>query len=169
MDKLELDARVARLERRVGYFVTLATLFAIGLAAFVGLAMTRRAVNAELSTPAMVMEVPAPPPALPPSPSAVFAPMPMPPAAGSMPALFQQLATIRELVEEQVITEAEWAAKKELLLAEPVTVGDLKSDLQGVQHLWNTQAISEAERDSLKARLLGIEEDCRGRDDPRRE
>jgi hypothetical protein len=143
--------------------------FAIGLAVFVGLAMTRRAAVAELSTPAMVMELAPPTPALLPSPSPVDPPMPMPPAAGSMPALFQQLSTIRELFEEKVITEAEWTAKKELLLAEPVAVGDLKSDLQGVQHLWSIQAISEAERDSLKAKLLGIEKDCRSHDDTRQE
>jgi hypothetical protein len=84
--------------------------------------------------------------------------MPMPPAEGSMAALEHQLSTFRELRNEGLISEEEWQAKKAGLLSQPVTPGDIRADLEMVRRLAEDQAICDAERDRLRAKLLGIEE-----------
>ena len=78
-----------------------------------------------------------------------------------MAALQEQLATLRDLRQQDLITEAEWHAKKDKLLSAPVKASDLRSDLERVRDLLDQQAICEGERDTLKKKLLEIEESGR--------
>lgn len=160
MDKLELDARVARIERRVSFLFGLAV---IGLGVFgmaLGLVLLRVTVSEAAPLPApTAVEVATP---LPTDHASYYAPTPSPAMGmmvsdGSMPQLYQQMKMLRELLGENAITTEEWEAKKTMLLAEPLAAGDLRSDLQGVQDLWTNKAITEGERDTIKAKLLGLD------------
>jgi len=145
MDKLELDARVARLERRSSHLTALVILMGAILACVLFFALVGRPDVSPVY--ATTVATPAPVPMLPP-----------PPADGSMAALHQQLATLRELRDQDLITEDEWHAKKDRLLAAPVKASDLRSDMERVRELFDQKAICEGERDTLKAKLLEIDE-----------
>jgi hypothetical protein len=155
MDKLELDTRVARLERRLSLLAA-GIVLAAGL--FAGAWCIAAIRQPDLVTPATAFEIPPPVPVATPVPTqflTVAAPMM---AEGSMPALQRELAMFHGLLDEGVIREEEWEAKKGRLLSQPVTPGDLRSDLEQVQQLWTEHLICEDERDALRAQLLGIEE-----------
>jgi hypothetical protein len=157
MDKLELDARVARLERRVGLLMTALFLAATGGVVLMYLALGGRAdaqpAHATVATPA--------------SPPHIFHSAPAPDAfmggmgmmmnaEGTMAALHQKLATLKQLREEGVINEQEWQAKKTKELGQPLNPGELRTDLEAAQRLYESQAISEDERADLRATLLGL-------------
>lgn len=158
MDKLELDARVVRLERSVGFLKAVSVLFVLGFAAhFLVFARSTRSGGPGLHFPhPTAVATPVPP-----APPMLAMPDAFPTedlAMGSMALLHHNLATIHDLRNRGIISEAQHDAKKGMLLTEELTPGDLRSDLEMVQNLWNTQAISDAERDTLRERLLGIEE-----------
>jgi len=149
MDKLELDARVARLERRCSHLTALVTAFGVALACMVFFALAEGQVNIPATAVyAAPMPMPTPAPMI----------TPAPPAHGSMAALHDQLATLRDLRNQDLITEDEWHAKKNKLLSAPVKASDLRSDLERVRDLVDQQAICEGERDTLKKKLLEIDE-----------
>ena len=76
---------------------------------------------------------------------------------GTMGALHQKLATLKQLRDEGVINEQEWQAKKAKELGQPLNPGELRSDLEAAQRLYESQAISEDERAELRAKLLGLD------------
>ena len=154
MDKLELDVRVARLERRSSHLTVLVALMGAALACMLFFALVG---HADVS-PAYATVLPMPTVA--PAPVATPAPMfpPAPPADGTMAVLHDQLATLRDLRNQDLITEDEWHAKKNKLLSAPVKASDLRSDLERVRDLVDQEAICEGERDTLKKKLLEIEE-----------
>lgn len=165
MDKLELDARVARLERRFGLLI--AALLIVPAALF--LFTVTRVGRMEEAATAAIVDVPRPP-SPPPTPT-VWEPSHSEPflsgmgmmgmmgsAEGSMEALYQKLSSLTQLRDEGIITEEEWLAKKAQILEEPLNAGDLRGDLQLVQRLSDTGALSEEERTVLRTRLLGLEE-----------
>lgn len=144
MDKLELDARVARLERRSSHLTALVALMGVALACGLLFALTGGS-DTMTATPVYATTMPMP------------TPVPPPPADGSMAALQQQLSTLRDLRDQDLITEDEWHAKKDKLLSAPVKASDLRSDLEQLRDLLDQNAICEGERDNIKAKLLEIE------------
>ncbi|QDV33572.1 SHOCT domain-containing protein [Tautonia plasticadhaerens] len=163
MDKLELDARVAKLERRFGLMIV--ALFIVPAAIL--LISVARGGRVDVARAATVVSVPTPHP----TPTVWETPAPEPflggmggmmgmmgSMEGSMAALSHELATLTQLRDEGVITEEEWQAKKAKILEEPLSPGDLRTDLQLVQQLSDTGAICEEERTALRVRLLGLDE-----------
>jgi hypothetical protein len=160
MDKLELDARMVRLERRVGLHTTVLLLAGVGLGIFLTLEMF--ALRASSRPHATVIS---PPPL--PAPAILSAPAPhvgmagfMPGMIGgddgSMPSLQQKLTSLKQMHDERLVAEAEWKAMKAKAFESPLTQGDLRSDLQAVQQLFDARAICDTERAALRAKLLGI-------------
>lgn len=166
MDKLDLDARVLRLERRVG-FLTILLLGGVGLALVAMIGLTRlRALEA---TRAATVFTAMPPPAAPPmhgevAPITVTGPMMagmgsfLPGFEGGIAALREELASMKQLFDEGVIDEAEWEALKTKALEKPITPHDLRADLQDVQQLFDTGILCDGERAELRSRLLGLTE-----------
>jgi hypothetical protein len=165
MDKLELDARVARLERRYG--LVLALLLAVPASVLMLLVGYARMGRAEHQISETVVASP-----IPPSPTEWVKAAPEPfmggmgmmgmmggmmSSPGSMTALHQELSTLAQLLGEGVITQEEWQAKKERVLAGELHPGDLRTDLELVRQLVDAEALTEGEQASLRARLLGIE------------
>jgi hypothetical protein len=153
MDKLELDARVARLERRLSLLT--AILAAAALAAGLFLLVAIRRVD---ETAAIETSVSPPVPPAPTAPAAfatgVFTPAP----DVSMGALRDELIAVHALLDQGLISEDEWESKKARLLRGPVVASDLRSDLEQVRQLADRDLICEEERDALRARLLGLDE-----------
>jgi hypothetical protein len=162
MDKLELDTRVARLERRVSLLTTVLILAAAG--AVITIYFARIGVSEAAATvvgpPVMTPARVAPPPA---EPFAAFLAPGMPSggmggmyAEGTMEALHHQLSTLKQLLDENIIDEGEWRAKRSKVLAEPLKPGDLRLDLGMVKELHDGKVICDDEQADLRARLLGI-------------
>lgn len=162
MDKLDLDARLARLERRVGL---LSAVLLLGVVLTLGLFALRASSQQQATlTP------------LPPSAPAVVAPV-MPRMAvpspvsigmmenmggmmggidGSVPALHQKLISMKQLHDEGLIAEEEWKAMKAKALEEPLASGDLRSELQIIQQMLDDGLIDDTERVELRDKLLRI-------------
>jgi hypothetical protein len=171
MDKLELDARVARVERRLSLLTALAItgLLAIGLN-FGAIALRRDALAQALPPPLAPRPIPPSPPPTPASPdSTVIAGGGMPGpvydnpfglGGMGMPAplgqSLEQLMTVRQLLQEKTITAEDWEAKKAQILSKPIVAANLRNDLQAVQMLWENKALTDAERDAFKRHLLGL-------------
>jgi hypothetical protein len=154
MDKLELDGRVARLERRVSLLS--ATIF--GLLALIGVAALLAVVARSEARPyvATPSEFPAPapvpmvePPAPPPH---VFRDM----GPGSVGELSLRLHELEDVRNRDLITPQEYQAKKDQLLGRPLNPSDLKSDLEQLGELLARQTLTPAEHEALKARVLEI-------------
>ena len=77
-------------------------------------------------------------------------------AEGTMEALHHQLSTLKQLLDENIIDEGEWRAKRSKVLAEPLKPGDLRLDLGMVKELHDGKVICDDEQADLRARLLGI-------------
>lgn len=163
MDKLDLDARMLRLERRVGLHSTVLLLAGIGVGVFLTLGMF--ALRASSGQRAAVVS----PPLLRPTPAIRVAPAPAPVGMmgpygpgmmgevdGSMSALQQKLTTLKELHDAGLVADEEWTAMRAKAIERPLTPGDLRSDLEAVQQLFNAGAIRDAERAEIRAKLLGI-------------
>jgi hypothetical protein len=134
MDKLELDERVARLERRLGQLWT-GILF-VGILIGAGLFfLLFSQVGRSVKAPGLVTGPP-----------------------GSVAALENRLTTLDELRTRGDITPADRDAAKAKLLAEPLSASDLKTDMARVQHLRTRNLISIEEADRVKAKLLEIKE-----------
>ncbi len=164
MDKLELDVRMARLERRVSMLTTVLFLAAAGATILIYLArFGGEEASATAVTPAVMTPAPAPPP---PTDLVAAAPVPGLPfglsggnihGEGTMGTLHHQLSTLKQLRDEGMINDEEWRAKKSKVLAEPLTPGDLRSDLGMVKQLRDSQVICDDEQAALRTRMLGIE------------
>lgn len=145
MDKLELDARVERLERQMRVFRGL--LGAVVLAGFLlALMATRERVShsASVATPASVAVETA----------EESPPMPMTGEPWTVPVLAEKLRELDELYNQSAITNLERDAKKQAYLQRPLALTDLKSDLLAVQELYSQSLVSNLERDQLKATVL---------------
>src|SRR4051812_24009410 len=123
MDKLELDARVARLERRSSHLTAIVALMGAALACTLFFALVGQADVP--SAYATTMPMPTAPPVATPAPMLA----PPPPVDGTMAALHDQLAILRDLRNQDLITKDEWHAKKNKLLSASVKASDLRSDL----------------------------------------
>lgn len=166
MDKLELDARMARVERRVSFLFALAILGLLVVGLGLGLVALRGRHVAAAQTAQMeaiaVHTLPPTPMAPPALDGMAMTAYDNPFGAGGMGMLgplgetLRQLVTIRQLLVEKVITPEDWEAKKAQLLAGPIAAANLRNDLQAVQQLWETKALNDAERDALKQQLLGL-------------
>jgi hypothetical protein len=156
MDKLELDARVARLERRVSL---LTAMLAVAVLAAVGIGFTSLRRAEEPATATALEAAATVKDTFPPAPPAMIsmATTRAPGFEGSMGWLRDQILTLHALREQELITEDEWQAKKAQLLAAPIAVAELRSDLQQVRDLCDQRLICEEERDALRARLLGLD------------
>lgn len=165
MDKLDLDARMTRVERRVGFLTTVLLLAGLGLAALTAFGLVARRHSPR---PPTVIASPLPPTAPPMVGEAVPVEMPgdmmgqmpgmMDFSEGSMSALYHRLGSLAQLHGEGLITAEEWQAMKARALEGPIAPGDLRSDLRMVQDLSNSGAISDAERAEIRAKLLEIGE-----------
>jgi hypothetical protein len=141
-DKLELDARVARLERKVALFGAI-LVFGLVVEGLFLLASVRRAASA--SAP------PAPAPVT--SPSIV---MKTARPATSVADLAKQLHELDDLRNRGVINGQDLAAKKQRLLDQPLEHGEMKTDLETAQELYNRGTINGQEWQVLKAKVLDI-------------
>jgi hypothetical protein len=59
-------------------------------------------------------------------------------------------------LDENIIDEGEWRAKRSKVLAEPLKPGDLRLDLGMVKELHDGKVICDDEQAELRATLLGI-------------
>lgn len=157
-DKLELDARVARLERRVG----LLSAVILGGLAFLAVALLW-AVRS--SRPAMAV----PPQLAAPAPAHVFPPTqpaPMmtemglihgPAPQGTVADLANRLEELADLRRKGLINESEFDARKQKLLARSFVPTSLGADLEQLGELRRSEALSEADYEAFKARILDTE------------
>jgi hypothetical protein len=144
MDKLELDDRVSRLERRVSFLmVLLPTVVLLALAA--ALLMTSR------------LETPQSPAVMSPSETKVeiktFQKSRSPAVLGEIDG---ELRKLRDLQLQALITPNDFEAKKAVILERPLNVGDYAKDIQTAMALRNAGFITPSEYDALKNRILAI-------------
>lgn len=149
MDKLELDARVARLERSLTF---LWTLVGLGVAAVAAVALFAvRSHPSEAATRTAVVE----------STPGMAAPAAML-VEGSEPTtmadLERGLRLVQDLCQKDLINIQDRDAKKRQLIARPLMKVDIKPDLEKVKSLWDHRIISGEENDLLKKRVLNIDE-----------
>ncbi|QDV36345.1 hypothetical protein [Tautonia plasticadhaerens] len=164
MDKLELDARMTRLERRHG--LVLALLLVVQAAVLALLIGFPRFGRVEPSMRSTVIAAPLPPSTQPAewittemaSDMGVASMMSGMARSDSMTVHYRELATLKQLQGEGVISEAEWQAKKEQVLSRQLNPEDLRTDLEMVRKLVDAGALTEGEQASLRTRLLGLEE-----------
>jgi hypothetical protein len=134
MDKLELDERVARLERRVSLYSSLASvgLGLILLGAF--LATARMTVSYE--------EVPLP--------ARIATPVPPIPRSD-----FElQLRNAHKMQEQGLITREDFEQKKEMILDAPLDPADDVEALRGARTLVDEGLLTEDEYGILKRKIL---------------
>jgi len=157
MDKLELDARVAHLERKVAILsVIIAVMGAAALLSM--LTFTRRAeiqrAEPHLSTPTVMTtpRVPAPPPI----PVGTHSVGVVDYSEGGVPYLANQLRESWTLQAKGLLNSSEFAAKKAQLLAKQIRPGSLTSDLEQISQLQRENILSSSEYATLKAKILEI-------------
>jgi hypothetical protein len=126
MDKLELDARVARLERRLSTLIAVLAVAALA-AAVAALAMVSRTAAVRTED---IPATPVPPPAVASTP----AKRPAEPENG-MGQLQAELRTLRDLQGQGIITLVDFQAKKATILARPLHVGDYAADVRAATKL----------------------------------
>jgi hypothetical protein len=150
-DKLDLDARVSRLERKVTslQLVLLAVATSAILAGLLLVVTAVRLWGYSKSVAATV--VPTPPPSI-----EVGAMTKSASTGTSMAELAKQLDTLQSLYNRGVINNQECKAKKQRILEQPWTSTDLKSDLETAQGLYNRSVINNQEWNTLKAKILNI-------------
>jgi hypothetical protein len=151
MDKLELDARVARLERRLStlIFVLAVTGLVAMLAAFTLVASRPIRTVGTPDTPASV------------APTAVAktgAMVRVISSTGRMDDLDAEIRKLRGMQLQGLITPDDFAAKKALILARPLRVGDEEGGLQAARKLQLEDIITVEEFEALKKKILGLGE-----------
>lgn len=152
MDKLEFDARLAHLERRVALLSALALglLFAVGAGL---LLMTVRSTASER------------PAVMPPTPSATVATATVaaPPAPladvseGSVGYLTRRLDDLEALREKSLLTSLEFQEQKRQILEKTVRSADLKSELEHLGALRDRDVLTSLEFQAVKEKLLKAE------------
>jgi hypothetical protein len=144
MDKLELDARVARLERRVSW---LTGFLILACAAASLMSLTVAGGTATLQTPAT---------------PAVMTPSPAPTMVrvSSTPHGMNQLAAdlrkLRDVQLQGLISLQDLEAKKASLLAAPLEITDYASDIKAAKALQLEGVISMGDFETLKKKILEI-------------
>ncbi len=151
MDKLELDSRMACLERRVASLTLLtALLFAGAILSFV---MVLRQVRS-----AEAMSWPMPP--TPPMPVRVeTAPAFLPPldaSQGTVGHLVMQIGDLGDLHNRGVVNDTEFQAKKAQLLSHPMVSKDMRRELEEIGRLRDQNLLTSEEFDLLKAQALDL-------------
>ena len=150
MDKLELDGRVACLERSVAILkvIVITALFVLGGYLVVG---TMRRGNEAATV------VPPAPPEL----AAFGAPtLPMPPVfpsattEGSVARLAFKLRESRALQDKGYLTSDEASSLRAKLIAEPLTPGEFGADVEELGRLRTETFLSDSEFTRLKGQLL---------------
>lgn len=148
MDKLELDARVARLERRTTWL----SAFAIGCLLLAGIALALMTTARRAISPAAANVVYPAPPVATPSPSAMLPPGQVP--SRSVADLTTQLEELKGLKLRGLLDDAQYGAKKKQLLAQPFQPSGLATDLEQLRNLELRQLLDGGEMESFKARVL---------------
>jgi hypothetical protein len=141
MDKLELDDRVSRLERRVSFLWALA-LFALVAGLFMAALMF------------VARSTPYPPPPVE-SPSAVHTDMPLPPNAIAFEA---ELRRVHDLQQKRLITVSDFAEKKAQILGRSMEFSDEAEAVKAAKALSNAGIITTSEYDDLKRRIMKLGE-----------
>lgn len=136
MDKLELDDRVRRLERRASLqslVMTLAALAVLGavLVGFVGVSSYR------YQEATATIAAPAPPPPGRPSPEYEV-----------------ELRQARQMYDQGLITRDDFEQKKEMILAAPMTFDDDFVAMKAARSLVSDGALTEDEYQIMKRKIL---------------
>jgi hypothetical protein len=141
MDKLEIDARVARLERRVSSFFALLVLgvAAGALALMLLIYQAGRSTEATVATPALL-------------PATVEVAR----DSASMSHLDADLRKLHGLLEEGLIDRDDFQAKKRGLFAPILHVTDFAGDMQLAKKLLDENIIDRGEYGELKKKILEI-------------
>jgi hypothetical protein len=141
MDKLELDARVARLERRFSLLLTVPFLVfgLLALAAILMTSVSRRSDSAVITTP----------------------PMPAPTVEvgtddRNMHRLDGDLRKLHGLLDRNLIDRDEFQAKKRELFAPILHVTDFEGDIELAKALLDENIIDRDEYNQLKKKILEI-------------
>jgi hypothetical protein len=138
MDKLELDDRVARLERRVSLLLAMPfVIIALLVLAAMSMAFLRRA--DESAAPPM------------PTPAAVTVE-----DDRSMQRLDGDLRKLHGLLNENLIDRDDFQAKKKVLFAPLLHVTDFASGMQLARKLLDENIIDRGEYEQLKKKILEI-------------
>ena len=141
MDKLELDARVARLERRVSW-VTGFLVLACAAASLMSLMRIEATPSAQMMEPATIA-TPAPAPAI----RQIG-------TAHGVKQLGAVLRTLRDMQLEGLISLQDLEAKKASILAQPLNVTDYASDMKAAKALQLEGILSLGDYEALKKRIL---------------
>jgi hypothetical protein len=139
MDRLELDGRVARLERRVSLILTLPFMI-LGL-------LVLAAVSMAFVGRASVTAVPTAPP----SPTVVAAE-----EGWNMHRLDGDLRKLHGLLDRNLIDRDEFQAKKRELFAPILRVTDFEGDIELAKQLLDENIIDRDEYNQLKKKILEI-------------
>jgi Short C-terminal domain len=146
MDKLELDDRVSRLEHRVSVvtalILTVLLLFGIS-AAFFLVARSEVRLSPPMAAPTMVSEITA---------------IADPPAMQLVKTTKDLDAEIRKadgLRSGGLINPEDFAAKKALILAQPLQVYDFKEEMEVAKKLKDAGMVDPEEYEILKKKILG--------------
>jgi hypothetical protein len=142
MDKLELDERVSRLERRVSFLWALALLALVAAGLFMAAMMF------------IARSTPYPPPPVE-SPSAVYIDRGLPPGAITFEA---ELRRLHDLQQKGLITASDFAEKKAKILGRSMEFSDEAEAVKAAKALNNAGIITAAEYDDLKRRILKLVE-----------
>jgi len=134
MDKLELDDRVTRLERRLSLATTLAWIVALAILAGAFLTTARMTVSYE-EVPATA-HVATPGPSIPRSDFEV------------------ELRNAHKMQEQGLITREDFDQKKEMILDAPLDPSDDVEALRGARALVEEKLLTEPEYDILKRKVL---------------
>lgn len=145
MDKLELDGRVAQLERTVAILVGLNML----LFAAAGASVFWFSARSSPPPPMVSMTMPATERAV----TVATAPA-VPPSDGSVPFLSGKLEELKELHNRNLLTSFEFDAKKKELLGKPLASCNLTTDLEAISELRNQNILTSFEHDDLKKKIL---------------
>jgi hypothetical protein len=134
MDKLELDDRVSRLERRLSLATNLALVVGLAIFAAAFLATARMTVSYE--------EVPLP--------ARIATPVPLIPRSD-----FElQLRNVHKMQEQGLITREDFEQKKEMILDAPLDPADDVEALRGARTLVDEGLLTEDEYGILKRKIL---------------
>jgi hypothetical protein len=152
MDKLELDARVARLERRLSTLIAVLVVAALA-AAVAALAMVSRTeeVPAQAIRDSTAVKTPSPPPPVASTPAKRPAEL-----ENGMGQLQAELRKLRDLQGQRLITPVDFQAKKATILARPLNVGDYAADVRAAKTLRDEGILTPPEYEALTKKILDI-------------
>lgn len=135
MDKLELDDRVSRLERRVSMhslLVAVAGLMVLGAAFFMITWVSTSRYEEATAT--------------------IDTPAPTPPA---LPLMFEfELRKAHEMQHQGLITQEDLEQKKEMILAEPMTFTDDVEAMKAAKALLSQGVLNQSEYEIIKRKIL---------------